>query len=49
MLKDTHIDIKFSLAGEKKQYHLTFAECFLENTNHWMQISVLQKHQPLAG
>ena len=30
MLKDTHIDIKFSLAGEKKQYHLTFAECFLD-------------------
>ena len=25
-----HIKIKFSLAGEKKQYHLTFAEYFLD-------------------
>jgi hypothetical protein len=48
MLKDIHKD-QIQPCRRKKQYYLTFAECFLDKYKPLMQISVLQKHQSLAG
>ena len=48
MLKDIRKD-QIQPCRRKKTVSPYICRIFLENTNHWMEISVLQKHQSLAG